>query len=87
MNSCAYKLELPQSQWIVSSRDRWNIHSFSDATGGPLHSPNGKQMPAVRAVQGDCERVYLNCYAVILLSCITGNILQQDTTKMLQNRN
>ena len=25
----------------------------------PLHSPNGRQVPAVRAVQGDCERVYL----------------------------
>ena len=24
----------------------------------PLHSPCGRQMPAVRAVQGDCERVY-----------------------------
>ena len=25
----------------------------------PLHSPNGRQMPAVRAVQGDCGRVYM----------------------------
>ena len=25
----------------------------------PLHSPNGKQMPAVRAVKRDCERVYV----------------------------
>ena len=24
----------------------------------PLHSPNSRQKPAVRAVQGDCERVY-----------------------------
>ena len=24
-----------------------------------LHSPNGRQMPAIRAVQGDCERVYI----------------------------
>ena len=24
----------------------------------PLHSPDGRQMPAVSAVQGDCERVY-----------------------------
>ena len=23
-----------------------------------LHSPYGRQMPAIRAVQGDCERVY-----------------------------
>ena len=23
----------------------------------PLHSPNGKQMPAVRALKGDCEKV------------------------------
>ena len=27
-----------------------------------LHSPNGRQMPAVSAVQGDCERVYLYQY-------------------------
>ena len=27
----------------------------------PLHSPNGRQMPAVRAVQGDCERVSGKC--------------------------
>ena len=25
----------------------------------PLHSPNGRQMPAIRAVQWDCERVYV----------------------------
>ena len=24
----------------------------------PLHCPNDRQLPAVRAVQGDCERVY-----------------------------
>ena len=24
----------------------------------PLYSPNGRQLPAVRTVQGDCERVY-----------------------------
>ena len=24
----------------------------------PLHSPNGRQMPAIRVVQGDCEIVY-----------------------------
>ena len=24
----------------------------------PLHCPDGRQVPAVRAVQGDCERVY-----------------------------
>ena len=25
----------------------------------PMHGCNGRQLPAVRAVQGDCERVYL----------------------------
>ena len=25
----------------------------------PLQSPDGRQLPAVRAVQGDCERAYL----------------------------
>ena len=24
----------------------------------PSHCPNGRQLPALRAVQGDCERVY-----------------------------
>ena len=24
----------------------------------PLHNPNGRQMPAISAVQGDCESVY-----------------------------
>ena len=28
----------------------------------PLHSPNGRQMPAVRVVQGDCEGVYLQIH-------------------------
>ena len=28
----------------------------------PLHSPNGRHLPAVRAVQGDCERVYLSSW-------------------------
>ena len=27
----------------------------------PLHSHNGRQMPAVSAVQGDCKRVYSPC--------------------------
>ena len=25
----------------------------------PLHIPNNRQMPAIRAVQGDCENIYL----------------------------
>ena len=33
----------------------------------PLRSPNGRQMPAVRAVQGDCERVYKPCGVCSLL--------------------
>ena len=31
---------------------------FCKALTVPLHSPNGRQMPAIKAVQGDCERVY-----------------------------
>ena len=54
-----YGLGLPQSQWIVGSCDRWEFPIF-----GHWQSPwtaliyNGRQMPAVKAVQGDCERVY-----------------------------
>ena len=29
-----------------------------DSFTAPLHSPNGRHLPAVRAVQGDCEIVY-----------------------------
>ena len=31
---------------------------FQRALTVPFHSPNSRHMPAVRAVQGDCERVY-----------------------------
>ena len=30
------------------------------ALTGPLSRPNGKQMPAVRAVQRDCEKAYID---------------------------
>ena len=36
------------------------IHTvFQTPVTVPLHHPNGRQMSALRAVQGDCERVYL----------------------------
>ena len=39
-----------------------NFHHITKVTDSPLaqppgHSPNGRQMPAIRAVRGDCERV------------------------------
>ena len=39
-----------------------DFHHFSEANDCPLHSPEGRQMPAVRAVQGDCERVYIRLF-------------------------
>ena len=36
----------------------WNFNHFSHAPDSPLHSPNGREMPAVGVVQGDCETVY-----------------------------
>ena len=35
----------------------WNFHRVQRSLTVPSHSPNGRQMPAVGAVQGDCERV------------------------------
>ena len=42
-----YKLRLPQLQWIV----------FRRPLAVPFQSSNGKQMPAVRVVHRECERV------------------------------
>ena len=35
-----------------------NFHYFQMPLTVPLHSPNGRPLPAISAVQGDCERVY-----------------------------
>ena len=59
---------------IGSSKDRLGLHSaplhygltwpvgiltvFQTPVTVPLHCPNDRQLPAVRTVQGDCERVY-----------------------------
>ena len=54
-----YRLELPQPKWILGSHNWWEFPPFLQRPlTVPLHSLNGRQMPAVRAVQGDCERVY-----------------------------
>ena len=37
-----------------------NSHRFQTTVIVPLHSPKGRHLPAVRALQGDCERVYLD---------------------------
>ena len=49
-----HRLELPRSQWIVGSNDRQESQPFQRPLTVPLYSRN----PAVRAAQGDCERVY-----------------------------
>ena len=43
-----------KQQCIVDDVTGGNSHDFSDVTDSPLHSPNGRQMPAIWAVQGDC---------------------------------
>ena len=57
-----HRLGLPQSQWIVVQLDRWELPPFCRgnwvALAVSLHSPGGRQMPAARVVQWDCERVY-----------------------------
>ena len=51
-------LRLPLWQWIMCAPTTGgNLHPFQRQLTFPLHSPNGRQMPAATAVQGDCERV------------------------------
>ena len=38
----------------------------------PLHSPNGREMPVVRSVQGDCETVYAGSYLLSALVLLQG---------------
>ena len=45
-------------QWIVCSYDRWEFTPFSEAIDSPLAQPDGRKIPAARAVQGDCEIVF-----------------------------
>ena len=44
---------------ILGWREYGDSHSFPKPLAVPLYSLNGRQMPAVKAVQGDCEKVYL----------------------------
>ena len=47
-----YIVGLPRSQWIVSSRDRYEFPPYLQRPlTFPLHSPNDRHMPVVRAVQ------------------------------------
>ena len=54
-------LGLPQVQWIMGSHDQWEFLPFSPFYQRPLtvllHSPNGRHLPAIRAVQGHCDTV------------------------------
>ena len=44
----------------MGARDRRVVFPFfSNTTDSPFHSLKGEQMPAIRAVQGDCETVYV----------------------------
>ena len=53
-----YRLGLPQSQWIVGSCDWWEFPLFLRGHWqSPCTALMAGKLPAVRAVQGDCERV------------------------------
>ena len=60
-SKCNIRLGMPQSQSVLCSGDRWKfLPSFNATDRGltvSLHSTNSTKMPAVRAVQGDCETV------------------------------
>ena len=45
-------------QYIVGSWDWSKFLPFYKPLTVPLHSPNGGHLPAIRAVQGDCETVW-----------------------------
>ena len=52
------KLRLPQSQCIVGSQDLWEFLTFfSGLWQSPCTALTAGNLPAVSAVQGDCERV------------------------------
>ena len=51
-----YGLGMPQLQCIMSSPVGFKT-IFQRSLTVPLHSPNGRQMTAVWAVQGECETV------------------------------
>ena len=54
-----YRLGLPQSAMDCGLKIPVGIPTILQRPlTVPLHSPNGRLLPAVRAVQGDCERVY-----------------------------
>ena len=51
----------------------------------PLHCPNGRRKPAVRAVQRDCETVYKTDHTNIPLVCTkVGNV--SATTSMVSHK-
>ena len=50
--------KIPLLQRIMGSSGRLEFTPSKKPLTVPLRSPYGRQMPAVRAVQGDCERVY-----------------------------
>ena len=56
-----YWLALPSAPVHYGLRGSVGIPNvFQTQVTVPLHSPNSRQLPAVRVVQGDCERVYLS---------------------------
>ena len=55
-----YRLELPSAQMYYGHTWLLGISTVSQTPViVPFHSPNSRLMPAVRAVQGDCENVFL----------------------------
>ena len=53
-----YTLGLPQLQWIVGSSDWWEFPPFfRDHWQSPCTALTAGKLPAVMAVQGDCETV------------------------------
>ena len=53
-----YRLGMPSAQLRYGLTWPVGIPTiFQTPVTVPLHSPNGRQMPAIRAVQGGCERV------------------------------
>ena len=60
-----YRLGLPQSQWIIGSRNRWGYPPFFKGHWQPpCITLTAGNLPDVMTVQADCERVYLQWFGI-----------------------
>ena len=76
---------MPQFQGIVGSLDWWEILPFFlMPLTVPLHSTNSRQLPAVRAVQEDCETVYKEREAYVQGKCFFKAIANRDIQLFIQ---